>query len=59
MKMTKREVVILVCEVVCCFLPSILARVLVTLIKNYARNTNDKNFDEIIKIQLTKNIKVI
>lgn len=50
MKMTKREVVILVCEVVCCFLPSILVRVLVTLIKNYARNTNDKNFDEIIKI---------
>jgi len=50
MKMTKREVIILVCEVACCFLPSILARIIITVIKNYARNTEDKKFDEVVEI---------
>ena len=50
MKMTKREVIILVSEVACVFLPSILARVLLTVVKNYVRNSNDEKFDEIVKI---------
>lgn len=51
MEMTKRELIICVCEVVCCFLPSILARVVLTLVKNFIRNTTDENFDKKIKIQ--------
>lgn len=50
MKMTKREVIILVSEVACVFLPSIIARVLLTVIKNYVRNSNDTRLDENVKI---------
>lgn len=61
MKMTKREIIILVSEVACVFLPSIIARVLLTLIKNYVRNSNDTRLDENVKIQPcgTKNVQPI
>ena len=48
--MTKREVIILVSEVASVFLPSIIARVLLTVIKNYIRNSNDTRLDENVKI---------
>lgn len=50
MKMTKREVIVLVSEVAAIFVPSILARVLLTVIKNYVRNSSDEMLDKEIKM---------
>lgn len=50
MKITKRELIICVCEVACIFLPAIFARVVLTLVKQAVRNTTDEKFDEKVKI---------
>ena len=50
MKMTKREVIVCACEVACCFIPSIVARVIMTLVKNYVRNSSDEMLDKTIKM---------